>query len=95
MNKYSLRQYFDAYKMPNEEDEVTNDFFDWAEQVGLEFESGRNSTLIVLNKHSINESEFEDDLVVYPTEWLVKNENGYFFKMSDQEFNEKFVETIV
>lgn len=78
---YKNLQIVEAFRLPNLDEDVPEEFHAWAEKVGLSYESGRDGTLIVTGQPS--------EFVVEPGEWLLKLKHG-IYKADDQAFNRVF-----
>lgn len=62
----------EAYQLPQVGEDVPESFYEWCEQVGfMEFESGRDETLIILTP--------EGDMTAEPGDWIIKGVKGELY----------------
>jgi hypothetical protein len=61
----------EAYQLPAVGADVPDSFADWCEQVGFEFESGRDETLLI---HTL-----EGTMTASPGDWIIKGVRGEFY----------------
>lgn len=83
MKYRNINQQVLAYLVPPTELEVKDDFFQFIEATGLEYESGRDGDLVVI-------VEDEQRMIVEPGQWIAYY-GGYVKAFYDDEFNALFV----
>jgi len=74
----------EAFKLPERGDFNTDPFIEWAEKVGLDYESGRDETLIIETVHSVS-------VEAQPGDWIVKRAEGDFYPSSPESFENTFI----
>ena len=73
----------DAYRLPLLTEDTPDSFFRWCDEVGfVDFESGRNGTLLIATREGVMEAQ--------PGDWIIKGVAGEFYPCKPDVFDRTY-----